>query len=360
MEAIENLISPETQWYKPRSLFRLNSGEKLSDVLVAYRTWGQLNERGDNAVIVCHALTGSADVEAWWPDLLGAGRALDPGSDFIVCANLLGSCYGTTGPTSVNPITGQLWGSDFPEVTVGDMVRLQKDLCEHLGVRRVTLVIGGSLGGMLALEWAVMYPQFVMSLAPIATAARQPAWALGMAEAQRQAITADVCWERGHYKADASPDAGLAAARAMAMMSYRHWDSFSKRFGRERRPDGVHQAASYLQYQGKKFAQRFDAASYVGLTRAMDAFDLANHSGDITSTLGAIEVPTLVVSVTSDLLYPVAEQAFLARHLPHAEHAILSSMHGHDGFLIETRRLNALVRDFRVRNATPPNRTCTV
>lgn len=349
----ETSVSPATRWFIPEAPFPLESGAALAEVRVAYRTWGRLDTAGENAVMVCHALTGSADLDAWWPGLLGPGRALDPQHDFIVCPNLLGSCYGTTGPTSINPASNQRWGGSFPDVTVGDMVRLQKLLCGHLGIRRLALVIGGSLGGMLTLEWAARYPESVAAIAPVATAARQPPWAIALSEAQREAIAADGRWCGGDYRPDSAPAAGLAAARAMAMLSYRHWDGFEQRFGRERRGNGVYQAAGYLQYQGEKFTRRFDAASYVALTRAMDAFDLGAERGGTTRALETIASPALVVSVDSDLLYPLSEQAIISCFLPEAEHVMLRSSHGHDGFLIETERLDALVRDFRLRLQTP-------
>lgn len=352
MDPLEHLVSPATRWFEPPGPFTLASGASLPRVRVAYRTWGRLNPPGTNAVLVCHALTGSADVDAWWPRLLGPGRALDPARDFIVCSNLLGSCYGTTGPASIDPSSGTRWGGTFPEVTVGDMVRLQAALCRHLGIHRIAMVIGGSLGGMLALEWAVRFPDRVGAVVPVASAARQPPWAIGFSEAQRAAIAADRHWRGGAYSASAPPSAGLAAARAMAMLSYRHWQGFAERFARERRDDGRFQAESYLHHQGKKFARRFDAASYVTLTRAMDAFDVgAGLDGGAEGVLATLPMPSLIVSVDSDLLYPMEEQAFLACHLPSAEHIVLRSPHGHDGFLIETERLDAFVREFRARHA---------
>lgn len=349
METLDTLVSPDTRWFAVEKPFRLESGERLTDVHVAWRSWGRLNAAGDNAVIVNHALTGSADVESWWPELLGPGRALDPNRDFIVCTNLLGSCYGTTGPTSIDPTTGRAYGGGFPAITMRDMVRLQKALIDRFGIRRIVLAIGGSLGGMLTLEWALLYPHLVNAIAPIATAARQPAWAIGFSEAQRQALFADPLWRNGDYTPNATPRNGLAAARAIAMLSYRHWGEFSSRFARERNADGSFQAESYLRHQGAKFAQRFDAASYVTLTRAMDDFDAGSGRGGTAPALRTIEAPALVVSVDSDVLYPLEEQILIAGHLRSAEHVVLRSPHGHDGFLIATKQLNAYVHDFRCR-----------
>ncbi|HYW75163.1 MAG TPA: homoserine O-acetyltransferase, partial [Gammaproteobacteria bacterium] len=243
------------------AVFELESGAVLQDVRIAWHSWGQLNSERDNAVIVNHALTGSSDVEAWWPGLLGPGRALDPEHDYIVCANVLGSCYGTTGPASIEPGTGRRYGSRFPEITIRDMVRLQKRLIDTLGIRSVACVIGGSLGGMLTLEWVLLYPDMIRSIVSVAAAATQPAWAIGWSEAQRQAILADPDWQGGDYSQARPPRAGLAAARAMAMLSYRHWDGFQSRFGRHGR-DGVYEAQSYLRHHGETFVNRFEASSY--------------------------------------------------------------------------------------------------
>lgn len=330
--------------------FELELGAVLHGVRIAWRSWGRLNSARDNAVIVNHALTGSADVEAWWPELLGSGRALDPTRDYVICANVLGSCYGTTGPSSIDPATGQRYGSRFPAITVRDMVRLQKRLVDDLGICSAASVIGGSLGGMLTLEWALLYPGFVRSLVSVAAAASQTAWAIGWSEAQRQAICADPDWQGGDYSQVRPPRAGLAAARSIAMLSYRHWGEFHSRFGRRCREGGLYEAQSYLRHHGDTFVSRFEAGSYVTLTRAMDGFDAGYGRGGSIAALAGIRVPVLVVSVDSDLLYPVDEQVSLARRIPSAEHVVLRSPHGHDGFLIETDSLNAFVRDFRQRH----------
>lgn len=350
MDTLDALISPATRWFTPEEPLRLESGQRLLDVHVAWRSWGRLNAAGDNAVLVNHALTGSADVDAWWPGLLGPGRALDPDRDFVVCANLLGSCYGTTGPTSIDPYTGRAYGGAFPAVTVRDMVRLQKRLVDHLGIRRLALVIGGSLGGMLTLEWALRYPELAAAIVPVATAARQPPWAIGFSEAQRQALFADPLWRDGGYAPARPPHRGLAAARAIAMLSYRHWSGFGTRFGRDR-ADERFQVERYLRHQGNKFARRFDAASYVTLTRAMDAFDAGDGRGGAARAMQAVAAPALVVSVDSDILYPVEEQIFIAGRLRNSEHVVLRSPHGHDGFLLATEQLNSYVRDFRRRRS---------
>jgi homoserine O-acetyltransferase len=227
-----SFIAPETRWYVPPGPFLLESGARLDRLQVAYRTWGRLSPAGDNAVVVCHAFTGSADADRWWSKMFGPGRALDPERDFVLCANILGSCYGTTGPASIDPATGRPYLGAFPAITVRDMVRVQGELCRALGVRQVRSVIGGSLGGMQVLEWALLFPDLVRSVVPIACSARHSAWAIGLSEAQRQAIVADRRWAGGRYDPADPPVAGLAAARMMAMCTYRGWESFEERYGR--------------------------------------------------------------------------------------------------------------------------------
>lgn len=316
--------------------FELESGVTLPRVRVAYRTWGTLDEEGANAILVCHALTGSADVDLWWGGLLGPGRALDPNEDFIVCSNVLGSCYGTTGPSSPRPDGGGLWGPDFPAVTVRDMVRLQAALLDALGVRRLRLVLGGSLGGMQVLEWALLYPDRVEAIAPIATSGRHSAWCIALSEAQRQAIQID-------------PVLGLAVARAIAMCTYRSRASFEARFGRRLREPGLFEVESWLHHHGEDLVTRFDADTYVTLTRAMDSHDVARgreNRGTYEEVLRSIEIPALVVTIDSDVLYPPEEQIELASLLPDARLATLRSPHGHDAFLIDVDALNELVSEF--------------
>jgi homoserine O-acetyltransferase len=315
--------------------FALESGLRLDDAQVAYRTWGRLSPSGDNAVLVCHALTGSADVERWWDPLLGAGRALDPERDFVVCSNVLGGCYGTTGPAS-GPRGAVNGGPAFPEITVRDIVRLQAVLLDALGVRRLALVIGGSLGGMQALEWGAMFPERVDAAAVIAASGRHSPWCIAFSEAQRRAIALD-------------PVHGLAVARAIAMISYRSAASFGSRFGRSERRPGEYEVESWLRHHGDEILRRFDPQTYVTLTRAMDTHDLARGRGGYEDVLAAIDVPALVVGITSDVLYPPAEQEELARLLPHADLALLDSPHGHDAFLIDGDAVNERVVAFRGR-----------
>lgn len=339
-------ISEETRFWDLAEPFPLELGGELPGVRVAYRTWGRLAPGGDNAVLVCHALTGSADADSWWGPLIGEGRALDPRQDFIVCSNVLGGCAGTTGPASEAP-DGEPWGSRFPSVTIGDMVRLQAALLEALGVRHLRLVIGGSMGGMQVLEWAARYPERVEAIAPFAVGARHSPWCIGLHAAQRAAIEADPQFRGGSYKPQEPPARGLAVARMIAMASYRSWQSFQMRFGRDARPTGQFQVDSYLQHQGRKLVARFDANSYLTLTGAMDAFDLGRGRGGYEAALRQVRQPALVVGIDTDVLYPLQEQEELARMLPAGELWLLRSPEGHDAFLVEAQQLGQRVLAFR-------------
>jgi homoserine O-acetyltransferase len=324
----------------------LECGAAIDGLEVAYRTWGTLSRSKDNAVVVCHALTGSADVDLWWGDLLGPGKALDPEVDFVVACNALGSCYGSTGPTSTRRGSDDRWGPDFPSITVRDIVEVQRVVLDALGVNGVRLVIGGSLGGMQTLEWTLLDPR-VDAAVVIAASASHSAWCIAQSEAQRSAISADPRWQDGRYLMESQPVSGLAAARMMAMCSYRSPESFQDRFGRTARPGGDFEISDWLRYHGGALVDRFDANSYVTLTRAMDSHDVGRGRGGIGRSLGSIEVPVLVVSIDSDGLYPPREQHELADLIPDSELFILHSPHGHDAFLIETAELDHRVRSFR-------------
>ncbi|MBD2111854.1 MULTISPECIES: homoserine O-acetyltransferase MetX [Cyanophyceae] len=356
-----HLVSSHTRLYHLPDPLELELGGILPQVQVAYRTWGELSDRAHNAVLVCHALTGTADVDDWWQPLLGPGRTLDPTQDFVVCSNILGSCYGTTGPTSPNPATGQRYGANFPAITVRDMVHVQAKLLEGLGVESLRLVIGGSLGGMQALEWGLQYGDRVESLAVIAAPGRHSPWCIGLSEAQRQAIYTDPLWQGGHYSSDRPPAQGLAVARMIAMSTYRSWASFHHRFGRNPPTDSTAHASTpyavtqYLHHQGDKLVKRFDANTYVTLTHAMDRHDVgAAYTGQdadrrYQAALASIHHPTLVVSIDSDLLYHPAEQQELAELMPQAQLGWLYSPHGHDAFLIDMENLNEQVMAFQQR-----------
>lgn len=340
-------VSPETRLWRCPGTLILESGAGLRNVKVGYRSWGRLDAEGSNAVLVCHALTGSADVDGWWSGVLGPGKALDPEADFVVASNVLGGCYGTTGPGSTRPRGRGSYGPDFPAVTIRDMVQLQAHLLDGLGVRRLRLVVGGSMGGMQAQEWAVMQPLPVASVATLGAPARHSAWAVGLGEAQRSAIRSDRAWMGGRYPPDRPPRDGLALARIIAMCTYRSPGSFDIRFHRERRSDGAFQVESYLRHQGEKLVERFDANSYLTITRAMDSHDLARGRGSLAAVLDGIEVPALILGIRSDVLYPPREMEALAAGLPRGELRWIESPHGHDAFLMEQEQVSEAIRGFR-------------
>jgi homoserine O-acetyltransferase len=296
--------------------------------------------------MVCHALTGNADADDWWAGLFGAGRTLDPQRDFIVSSNVLGGCYGTTGPTSTRPGTVCRYGGGFPHVTVRDMVRLQARLLHHLGVDRLNLVMGGSLGGMQALEWACMFPDRVDSVVAIGVGATQSAWSLAFSDAQRAAITTDPGFADGGYEPGGGPVDGLAIARMIAMISYRSPDNFSTRFGRSESDAGF-AVQSYLRHQGTKLAARFDANSYLMLVGAMDSHDLGRARGELSNVLAENTTPVLTIGISSDVLYPVSEVKKLAGALPNARYETLEAPQGHDAFLIETAALDQIITRFQ-------------
>ncbi|MDZ7771064.1 MAG: homoserine O-acetyltransferase [Woeseiaceae bacterium] len=349
-------VSSETQYLRASDGLRLESGDFLADPVIAYRTWGDIANAGKRAVLICHALTASADADRWWPDMIGPGAVFDPEHDFIICSNILGSCYGTTGPASRRTSAGDRWRAGFPRISVRDMVNLQRLLIDELGIRRLDLVTGPSLGGMQALEWAASYPERVRTIAPIGVGGRHSAWCIAISEAQRAAIYADADWNDGYYTDECPPRRGLAAARMMAVCTYRSWRGFQQRFARDGTDDDAFQMESYLRYQGEKFHQRFDANCYVRLTQAMNDFDIARGRGEYFDILESIGQPALVVSVSSDVLYPPFEQALLAKHLPNSQYRTLQTDDGHDGFLIKTGPLSALLSAFR-RTAAIPGQT---
>lgn len=344
--------------------YQFESGVLLAPVDVAYETYGALNRDGTNAVLICHALTGSAHAAGktpdgqlgWWDSIVGEERAFDPAKHFIVCSNFLGSCYGTTGPTSLNPRTGKPYGAAFPQMTVRDMVRVQHELLKRLGVRRLKAVIGGSLGGMQVLEWGVTFPEMVDAIIPIATAARHSAWCIGLNEVARLGILNDPAWNDGNYAEQ--PERGLALARMIAMITYRSRESFENKFGQARQEKQVgrgvfnelspvgFQIESYLRYQGEKLVDRFDAATYVAITRAMDSHDVAKGRGSLAEALTLVRAKTLCVGISSDVLYPPEEQKDIAALIPGAVYREIDSPYGHDAFLIEFEKLNRLIKDF--------------
>lgn len=338
-------VSPHTRFLTLEEDLKLECGTRLKETRLAYRTWGTLDEERRNAVLVCHALTGSADADQWWAPLFGS--ALDERKDYIICANLLGSCYGTTGPASSNSQTGLIYGPDFPPITLRDMAAAQKALLDRLGVMSVKIAIGGSLGGMLALELALCYPETFRGVVSIAACGRHSPWCIGQSEAQRAAIKADAKWQGGRYDEDNPPAAGLAAARMAAMCSYRSPQSFAQRHGRRLQGESPQfSVQSYLRYQGDKLVERFDANCYLTLTEAMDSHDVGRGRGDYEDVLKRLNLPALIAGYDSDVLYPINEQEELARLMPNARMARLSSLHGHDSFLIDPTDLIECVKTY--------------
>ena len=340
----------KTQIFNLNAPFTTESGQTLSDVQVTYKTWGTLNDDASNAVLICHALTGNADADEWFPGLFSDPEVLNSKTQFIICSNVLGGCYGTTGPTTMNPATGRPWQGDFPEVTIRDMVRVQQHLLDALGVASIELAVGGSMGGMQVLEWLIMDNR-VQKAMLIAMGKCHSPWTIGFSEAQRRAIKADRNWKNGFYPPEAPPSDGLAAARMMGMMMYRSAEAFERRFARNEQEGnpGLLQVNSYLNYQGDKLVRRFDANTYMRLTVAMDSHDVSRERGTFGEVLGNIQVPVLVLGISSDVLYPVHEQKDLVSLLPNATYAELDSDEGHDAFLIEFPKMIHQFKKFNWR-----------
>ncbi len=317
--------------------FLTEAGSRLPELEINYHHYGRLSPQLDNVIWVCHALTANSDVAAWWPGMFGPGRPLDPERYFIVCANVLGGCYGTTGPLSKNPETGRSYFHDFPKLTIRDLVAAQELLRQHLGIDRIRLLLGGSMGGHQALEWAISHPDRAEKLALIATNARHSPWGIAFNESQRMAIAADPGWAEN--KADAGKS-GLKAARAIALLSYRNYEAYEQSQSEaEDRPAGLYRAAAYQQYQGEKLAARFNAFSYWRLSEAMDSHDVSRGRGSVQSALSRVSAQTIVLGIAGDVLFPPQEQRLLATGIPGADLHIFSSPYGHDGFLVETETI---------------------
>lgn len=330
--------------FKDPTSFVTESGFTFPELEVAYKTWGTPNADKSNVVVVFHALTGHAVADEWLTGFFGKGRLLDPDEHYIICSNVLGSCYGTTGPLSINPETGKRYGGDFPSVTIRDMVRVQQRLLDHLGINKVRFAIGASMGGMQALEFAVMDDR-AEQLVLIAMGKAHSAWAIGIGQAQRKALESDPKWRGGHYPLEDPPVDGLSAARMMGMITYRSAKSFENRFSREpQKGKSCFQVESYLEYQGKKLVDRFDAMTYMRLTQAMDSHDVSRGRGSFEEILDNVTIPVLVIGISSDVLYPVHEQKELVSLLKNGRYAELVSDNGHDAFLIEFEAIHSLVK----------------
>lgn len=323
--------------------FKLEGGQVLPSLTIAYHTYGQLNPERDNVVWVCHALTANSDAARWWPGVIGENTAISPETHFIVCANMIGSCYGSTGPLSMDTIEQQPYYSHFPLVSIRDIVRAHILLREHLAIENIQVLMGGSMGGYQALEWCVLESSRIKNLFLISTSATESAWGIAVHTAQRLAIEADGSWQ------DPSPSAGrkgLKAARAIGILTYRNYGILSSK---QTDPDSekmdFYKASSYVIHQGEKLADRFNCFSYWLLTKAMDSHHLARgRGGHLTEVLQKIIQRTLIIGISSDILCPLEEQRFLAVHLPDAQLIEIDSAYGHDGFMVEADKITGHLR----------------
>ncbi|WGI17093.1 homoserine O-acetyltransferase [Methanonatronarchaeum sp. AMET-Sl] len=346
---------------------KLESGKKFGPIDISYETYGTLNEEKTNTILICHPLTGDAHAAGyhpgdtkpgWWDNMIGPGKAFDTEKYYIICSNVLGGCKGTTGPPSTNPKTGKPYGTDFPVVTIKDMVKVQKKLTEHLGIKKLLAVTGGSLGGMQALQWTVTYPDKVKYCIPIATTAKSSPQQIAFNEVGRRAIMSDPNWNGGNYYNQEPPKNGLALARMVGHITYLSDESMKKKFGRKLQNkkeftydfDINFEVESYLKYKGKTFVERFDANSYLYLTRAVDYFDLTNGENNLINTFKNINTKFLVIAITSDWLYPPYQSKEIVRALEANEievsYSELRSSYGHDAFLLEPGQMKHLITSF--------------
>lgn len=352
--------------------FSLDLGSTLPEVTLAYETWGTLNPDASNALLIHHAWTGDSHVAGpagpghptpgWWELMVGPGLAIDTDQWFVVCINVLGGCQGSTGPASIEPQSGRPYGPRFPVVTIRDMVRSQRFVADHLGVRRWHAVVGGSMGGMQSLEWAITFPDRVGSLVLLATCAQATAQQIGWGAIGRRAIRLDPQWREGDYydQADGDgPHEGLSVARMVAQITFRSDDVFTGRFGRQLAPDPANagpdlwqrfEVERYLDYHGEKLVRRFDANSYLAIGKAMDLHDVARGRGGLEAALARVRVPTLAIGIRSDVLYPTYQQREIVQHLASkgtaAHYVEIDSAHGHDSFLLDIDQVGAAVGPF--------------
>ena len=335
-------MSAET--FKYSKTITLESGQKLHGLQIGYHTFGKLNKNRSNVIWVCHALTANSDVLDWWAGLFGENDLFNTEEHYIVCANVLSSPYGTTNPLSINPLTQQGYYLSFPQVTIRDMVQVHQLLAAHLGIDAIKVLIGGSLGGQQAMEWAIIEPGKIENLILIATNAKHSPWGIAFNESQRLAIATD----RTFYanKPDGG-NKGLKAARAMALLSYRGYEAYcSTQLDKDNEKLDDYKASSYQNYQGDKLVKRFNAYSYWYLSKAMDSHNVGRNRGSAEEALGTIKAQTLVIGITSDFLFPVNEQQFLAQHIPGATYAEFNSAFAHDSFLIETEIQTKIIASF--------------
>ncbi|GAB3905547.1 homoserine O-acetyltransferase family protein [Mucilaginibacter boryungensis] len=332
-----------TQIFKYQQPFELESGKQLLELEIGFHTYGTLNKQRNNVVWVCHALTANSDVLDWWKGLFGENDYFNPEEHYIVCANILGSTYGTTSPLSVNPATGLPYYLTFPDYTIRDIVKAHQLLANHLGVDSIEVLLGGSLGGQQALEWSIMEPNRIKNLVLIATNARHSPWGIAFNESQRLALSADTTFYNN------TPDGGskgLKAARSIALISYRTYKTYG--VTQQEQTDELHnyRAASYQNYQGQKLVNRFNAYSYWYLTKVMDSHNVGRNRQGVERALSTITAKTLVIGIKSDVLFPIEEQQYLFRQIPKAALAEIDSFYGHDGFLIDTENLTNIISSF--------------
>lgn len=333
--------------FEHNSPFELESGKTLPAYHLAYHTYGRLNKKGDNAVWVFHALTANSNPAEWWCGLIGKGRFFDPERYFIVCANIPGSCYGSISPLDINPATGTPYYHDFPMFTTRDMIRSYQPLREQLGIKRIKAGIGGSMGGQQLLEWAIEEPELFENIFPIATGAFHSPWGIAFDASQRMCIELDPTWKTQHPEAGRE---GLRIARSIALLSYRNYNAYAvsqEGLAAEspKTPVDKHlyRAETYQRYQGEKLINRFNALSYYLLTKSTDTHDVGRGRESREAALQKIKADTLIIGIASDLLFPPCEQVYLAKHIPEAQISIIDSLYGHDGFLLETEQITALL-----------------
>jgi len=355
---------------EPPAEMVLESGARLGPITLAYETCGTLNQDKSNAVLVLHALSGDSHVAGyytpedekpgWWDNMVGPGKGIDTNKYFVICSNILGSCMGSTGPCSINPKTVLPYGLDFPVVTIGDMVCAQKALIDHLGIKKLLAVVGGSIGGMQVLEWCVRYPERVFGAIPLATTTRHSALAIAFNEVARQAIMADPKWNDGNYYFGPKPNLGLAVARMIGHITYLSDESMRHKFGRRLQDksdfsfnfDADFQVESYLRYQGKKFVERFDANAFLYITKAADYYDIRKQygNGSTVQAFSRARAKFLVVSFTSDWLYPTYQSRAMVKAMKKngldVSFCEIEAEWGHDAFLLSSDRLSVLIRGF--------------
>lgn len=333
--------------YRHNQPFELERGGILPELTIAFSTYGKLNAAHDNVIWVCHALTADSDVASWWPHTVEAGKFLDPAEHFIICANILGSHYGTTGPLHVNPATGRPYYKDFPELTIRDMVRAHRLLADILGIHRIHTLVGSSVGGFQAVEWAVQEPERIGKLVLIATAAKASPWSIAIDETQRMAIEADSTFGEPYATAGMK---GLAAARAIGLLSYRGPEGYDLSQQDESDDFSSHRACTYQQYQGEKLCRRYNAYSYYKILNAFDTHDVGYQRGGVAAALQRITAECLVVGISTDIIFTVPEMQALHRMLPRSTYHQIDSPFGHDGFLVEHEQLNRILSSIQPMN----------